>query len=442
MKKTSFKAGIAASLVAFMSLASLNAADTALSTAYEMALENDELVKSTMYEDMAAKERTWQATAALLPSIEAVYVYNGEKYDKKIDGTKLGRTNETFQRYGVTLTQQLIRPDLWYGRAQEGLRESGYDIIYEQAKQELANRVATAYFELAYANKNLELAGFLENANRAKFEQLSKQLELGLANKMDTLEANVRYDQALLGVSRAERRIEVAKLALAKIVGQEIEVAYDFENIKLDFFDTVDVTKYENVFANHEYQQSEIASKIATHEKNKRIAAFFPTADLSLSFSNYDYKDKVRFGDEKNKVEAMVRVSMPIFKSGFNYARLQEGEYLKMSSLSKQLDTQRKVQVEQKTAVSDFRNFLSEAKIMQDSVKTAELYLLAVERGYSEGLRDIVELFDARARVHQTMLDALEAAHKLVLSYIKLAYLVGSISPETIHNLQGVFASK
>lgn len=437
MKKSFLKI----SFIAFIGISIANGADVSLSKAYEMALENDKIVKSTMYENLAAKERTWQATATLLPSIEATYVYNGEKYNKQYPGTK-DKMDETYQRYGVTLNQQVFRPDLWYGRAQDSLREDGYDLIYEQAKQDLANRVAMAYFELAYANKSLELAAILENTNRLKFDQLSKRLELGLANKMDTLEANVRYDQALLGVSRAQRRIEVAKLALAKLTGQEIGTYDDFENLQLDFFESVDTSKYENVFANHEYQQSQIASKIAIYEKNKRIAAFLPTADFSLSYSNYDYKEKVRFGDEKNKVETMFRVSMPIFKSGLTYARMQEGEYLKMSSLTKELDTQRKVEIDQKTAVSDFRNYLSEAKIMRNSVQTAKLYQISVERGYNEGLRDVIALFDARARVHQTMLDSLEASHKLVLAYIKLEYLIGAISPQTIQNLQSVFVKK
>lgn len=113
-----------------------------------------------------------------------------------------------------------------------------------------------------------------------------------------------------------------------------------------------------------------------------------------------------------------------------------------MSSLTKELDTQRKVEIDQKTAISDFRNYLSEAKIMRNSVQTAKLYQISVERGYNEGLRDVIALFDARARVHQTMLDSLEASHKLVLAYIKLEYLIGAISPQTIQNLQSVFVKK
>lgn len=410
-----------------------------LGRAYEMALANDQGLKSMMYETMAASERVWQATAVLLPTVELNYLYNGEKYDKAYNGQPKKRMDETFYKYGITLQQQVFRPDLWINRFQEGLREEGYKLTHESTKQELASKVAKAYFDLAFANKNLELATSYEEANKAKYEQMDKQLQMGLANKMDTLEAKVRYDQATLDVSVAKRKIEVAKLELAKLTGEPVSVKNDVEKIKLDFFDNLSLAKFENVLENFEYKQSEIVTQIATKEKQKRMAEFLPSADFSISYSNYKYKDKDLFGDEDKKVETMFRVSMPIFSSLHTVSRVQEGEYLKMSSLSKQLDTSRKVEIDQKTAVSEYKNYLSQMKIMFSALETARLYETAIERGYAEGLRSIVELFDARARVYKTRIDALNTGHQLVLGYIMLEYLVGDITTDTIHRLDGVF---
>lgn len=410
-----------------------------LGQAYEMALANDQGLKSMMYETLAAGERVWQATAVLLPSVEIDYLYNGEKYDKVYEGREKYRLDESFYKYGITLRQQIFRPDLWINRLQEGLREEGYKITHESTKQELASKVAKAYFDLAFANKNLELATSYEEANKAKYEQMDKQLQMGLVNKMDTLEAKVRYDQAKLDVSVAKRQIEVAKLELAKLTGQTVAVKNDVEKIKLDFFDSLSLAKYENILANFEYKQSEIVTQIATKEKQKRYAEFLPSADFSIGYSNYKYKDKTNFGDEKRKVETMFRVSMPIFSSLHTVSRVQEGEYLKMSSLSKQLDTSRKVEIDQKTAVSEYKNYLAQMKIMFSALETARLYETAIERGYAEGLRSIVELFDARARVYKTRIDALNTGHQLVLGYIMLEYLVGDITTDTIHRLDSVF---
>ena len=110
-----------------------------------------------------------------------------------------------------------------------------------------------------------------------------------------------------------------------------------------------------------------------------------------------------------------------------------------MSSMSKQLDTSRKVEISQQTAISEFKNYLEQMKIMFASLETARLYETAIERGYAEGLRSIVELFDARARVYKTRIDALNTGHQLVLGYIMLEYLVGDITTETIYRLDTMF---
>ena len=421
--------------------ASLLSAERAigLGEAYEMALQHDEQLKSIAFESMAASERVWQATALLLPSLELSYMYNGERYDKAYEGKEKYRLDESFQRYGITLRQQVFRPDLWISRSQEGLREQGYKITHESTRQELASRVAKAYFDLAFANKNLELASSYEEANKAKSDQMQKQLQMGLANKMDALEAKVRYDQAKLDVNIAKRQIEVAKLELTKLVGERVAVKNDVETIKLDFFDGLSLAKYQNVLANFEYKQSEIVTQIATKEKQKRYTEFLPNADISVTYSDNKYKDKATFGDEKRKWETMFRVTLPIFNSLHSVSRVQEGEYLKMSSMSKQLDTSRKVEISQQTAISEFKNYLEQMKIMFASLETARLYETAIERGYAEGLRSIVELFDARARVYKTRIDALNTGHQLVLGYIMLEYLVGDITTETIYRLDTMF---
>ncbi len=413
-----------------------------LSAAYEMALNNDENVKSVMYEAEAAKERRKQATAALLPSIDAQVVYNGEKYDKKYATGKPQKMDETFTRYGVTLNQQVFRPELWIARSQESLREDAYAINYDISKQELAKKVSEAYFNLAYANANLDLAKSYELATKARYDQLDRSLQMGIANKMDALEAKVRHDEAILGVNKALRQIEISRLALAKYVGHEVEVDNNTLSLATEYFENLDLSIYDNYLANLEYKQSELSSQIAQKEKTKRAWAFGPSVDFSVSLSNYDYKDDVRFGDEDNKVETMVRFTLPLWRSGANYERLQEGELLKMASLSRQLDTQRKVSIDQKNGVASFNNFLQEAKIMRDSLEHAQIYQHATERGYEEGLRSLIELLDAKARVFRTQIDALKASYQLVLSYLELEFLIGNISSDTIKTLEGSFFNR
>lgn len=412
--------------------------EVSLSQAYEMALNNDQDSKSYMYESYAATQRAKQATSMLLPSVDADFVYNGERYNKHKGGEKY-RYNESYKKYGITLTQQIFRPALWYQREQENIKEEATRLNYENVKQELAKKLTESYFNLAYSKEYLKLAQSYEVANKAKYDQMQKSLDLGLVNKMDMLESKVRYDEALLDVSRSKMQIDVAKLALEKYVGEEIEISTNFENINLDFFKSIDLSIYENILNNHEYKQSMLNTQFAIEEKNKRVSEFFPTIDFSIGLANYDYVDNELFGDEKHKVETMVKFNIPLFKSGYTKHRVEEGEFLKMASLSRQLDTQKQVAIKQKQAISDFKSYLEQSEIMKNSLEHAKTYEKAINRGYEEGLKDIVDLLDARARLYKTKIDALTSSYRLILSYLELENLVSNISLQTIRNLEQIF---
>lgn len=418
---------------------SLLAENINLSTAYELSLSNDDEVKSSMYESLAATKRKQQATSAMFPSIQAEVSYYGNKYNKDINGYGDPRYNESYTKYGISLSQPLFRPELWYQRSEESLREDINLLSYESTKQELARKVAQAYFDLAYANESLKLAKSYEEVSKAKYNQLDKSLQMGLANKMDSLEAKVRYDEAILGVSKAKREIEIKSLALSQFVGEIVGVKDSFENLNLTFFKNLDLKVYENVFQNLNYKQSAIATEISDKEKKKRMAGFLPTVDFNIEYSNSNYTDDYRFGDENHKTETTIRFSLPLFRSGLNLERLQEGELLKLSSMAKQANTQKKVDIEQKQAISDFNNYLQECEIMKQSLEHAIVYERAITQGYEEGLKDIVDLLDARARLYKTKSEGLNAGYKLINSYLTLESLVGNISIQTIKNLETAF---
>ena len=217
------------------------AQSVSLSQAYEMALENNNELKMTMYNSIASQERLSQATAMFLPTINAEAAYVGEKYDR-MDRRRVSKINESYKKVGVSLSQSVFRPAIWYQRNQEEIRVRGNELMYENTKQELAKRVVEAYFNYTFASETLALAQSYEEANRAKYNQMQKSLEFGLVNKMDMLESKVRLDEALLGVNKAKLNIEVAKLELVKLVGQEIEVKDSFSNIDTEFFKKVNLS--------------------------------------------------------------------------------------------------------------------------------------------------------------------------------------------------------
>lgn len=422
-------------ILAFLGLPALILAESiSLSQAYHMALENDQEYRYYIYTNLATAERYKQSVSQLFPTVSADASYRGDKYDrykKEVD--------ESYRSYGVTLRQQIFQPSLYYQKDQEALRKEESRLNLELNRQELAKRVAKAYFDLVYTSENLKLAQSYNEANKARLEQMEKSLSLGLTNKMDMLESKVRYDESILGVSKAQRDIDIARIALNKLIGKDVEVKNHLANLDINFFKNIAVAKFNDTNKNIQYQQSLIGTQIAEKEYSKRKSEHLPTVDFSIGYSKNDYIDNKNFGDKENRVETMIRLSIPIFSSGLTTYRAQEAELLRQASIARQNDIQKSVDISQRQKISDFQNYIQEYDIVLQSLENAKIYEHSIERGYQEGLRNIVDLLDAKARVHKIRNDALTTAYNVVSLYLELESLVNNITSESMNNLENAF---
>lgn len=409
------------------------ASAVSLSEAYTMALENNSELKQSLYESEAASERTSSATAYLLPSVSLDANYVMEKYRRR---GATNRTDESYLKYGVNLNQSLLRVPAWYERSLAKVREESSKLQYQSTKQELAKKVAEAYFAYVYDKQSLNVAKSYEEASKARYERMQKSLDMGLANKMDTLESKVRLDEASLEVAKAKRHIELSRLSLARLVGQEIDVA-GFSELDMDFFRSESLDKFENVEANFDYKQAKLGREYYDKDYSKRISEYLPSVDLSIGYFNHDYRDDKYFPDELNKIEGMIKFSLPLYSGGATKARVEEGRLMRLASAEKEADARREIAIKQRQAMSDYLGYISEYEIAKSSLEHSLVYERSIERGYEEGLKNLVDLLDAKARVFKTQNDALGAAHKLLLSYIELYSDIGEVSEDMIARLQG-----
>ena len=135
----------------------------------------------------------------------------------------------------------------------------------------------------------------------------------------------------------------------------------------------------------------------------------------------------------------MLRFTLPLYTGGSTSSRVEEGKLLNLASIEQQKDIKKEIEISQKKALNNYLNYIDECELMHRSLQNAELYEKSIERGYEEGLKDAVNLFDARARVFKTRNEALTAAYNLVLSYLEIQWLNSNISVEMMRDLQRAF---
>lgn len=399
---------------------------------YNLALSYDFKLKASKMDVEAARSTDNLSISNLLPSIGARAGYNGDVY------RQVGRKkNESYYNYGLTISQQIFRPQLWIEKSQSALMLTNSKYEYENIKQQLAKRVSKAYFGYVFAKQDLLLARSYEKANKARLDELLNKKQAGnLVSKMDVLEARMRYDESVIGVSNAVRELDISRLMLANLVGKNVQVSDWIRYGNLSFFKDKDLAKYYNYAANLSFKQARINSKIAAKESLKAKMEYLPKINLNASYETSIYTKRSLRGEDLRD-EAIIELSfeMPIFTSGRNYNAAQAAKYAKQASLAREEDTKNNVLLEQKQAISDFKNYIQKFRISQRAVDHALIYQEAIEEGYKKGLKDLVDLLDAKARVHWTKLNYIKSANSLIATYLQLESLVGGIDEKTIRNL-------
>ena len=99
------------------------------------------------------------------------------------------------------------------------LNEAG-EIQYEQARNDLALRVAQAYFDVLAAQDVISFIRAQKAAITEQLESAKRNFEVGTATITDTHEAQARFDLAIAQEIAAQNDLEVKRNAFAVVTGQ------------------------------------------------------------------------------------------------------------------------------------------------------------------------------------------------------------------------------
>lgn len=220
-------------LAAFvLSCVSLTAQADTLVDIYELALENDALLKAKVAQYGADLELENLALAPLLPQATAGYQVSETETDTTsptiiqdpnlgfvvIDGNSVRNVDN--EGYDVSLSQTLFNLSAWFGwrAGKETSRQAEANLA--AAQQDLIVRVVQAYFSVLRAQDNLRASQAQERAFERQLEQTRQRFEVGLIAITDVYEAEAARDLAQVTRIVDENNVAVAKENLSVLTGQ------------------------------------------------------------------------------------------------------------------------------------------------------------------------------------------------------------------------------
>jgi len=390
-------------------------------------------------------EQAWQAAKKFDPS------YQKSQLDEQISESTLRSTKSQLlpslssganaewnekgkhsNSYDVTLEQTLWDSRKWASLDQSQASYLAAKLSVTQSYNALAEKVITAYLELAQAQSNLELAKQKLQESKKIFDITQKNYQAGKIRLSEVEETKANYIDAQSIVLSSQSELYAKKSALTLLTNQS--------PVRVDEIGADKLTKPELAITD---QQSwvELAKnnspellvakqkvKAAEFGRQSAQAGYYPTVSGKLTYSD----GNARRGDN---LSAGLSVRLPLDLNGATQAQVDKAalELLTAKQDVTQVEVMLQTQVEQDFLQLDMD--WQRVEIAQQQILTQQTVLEAKELEFSAGLSQASDVI----RAHNLLFDKKNKLRNQLYQYwkrrVSLLKTVGQLDDNVIKQL-------
>lgn len=414
------------------------------------ALENDAELSSQRFEVEATREEIAMARSQLLPQVSATggYLWQDSTNIQTVGEEDLGqpatRPGEIDEKYWqLQLQQPLFSLERWRGMDVADAQVSAAELQLAVVEQDLALQVTEAYVQAYLAAQRLGLLESQQASLELQLRQASRAFDLGVGNRVDLLEAQSRLDQAISDAVEAENELDNALSELERLTGtlptfRDVTTLGELSNLQI----VRDFGRQDEWLArtgqNLKVRLAQGEQQITQADTSTRKAGYYPEVNLNLSYSDRVSDDELR---ESEDYRASVEVSVPIYRGGYTNASVRQGE-LRIEAGRAVVDNERNLAVQEVRArLRSLSGGVRRLDAITQAIESSELFLEAAERGEQLGLRDLVDVLDARASLYDQRIQFVDVVGEYALDRLALKTAVGELNSSDLVEIMTLLSS-
>lgn len=377
----------------------------ALALAYDSGLESQRLDSRSVAQEVP------MAQAKLHPRLDAtaayhyqradnIYTDNPDDYpDEVYDDRVSGRTHDT--SWELRLTQPLFSLERWRQVDKAHAQEDAAMLQVAVAERDLAIKVVETYLDAYQASRTLGLLIAQRESLVLQRRQSQRAYDLGIGDRLNLLESQSRLDQAVADQTAAENDLANAESDLQRLTG----TTSTFDPVKLDTPETLSISPesgplevwLERTKDNVQVRLAAERQRVAQVDTGVRHAARYPEVNLVLGYSDVDSNDALRTSRD---FSASVEMNVSLYQGGYTTASIRQGELTALSGAAAMENEQRLAQQEVRKRLRSMQGDTRQLEALQRSIESGNLFLQAAIRGEALGLRDLVDVLDARSSLY------------------------------------------
>lgn len=417
-----------AAMVVFLFSVGVMAKPLSMLDAVQTALVYNDELQAKQASMLADKEGVTQAWASIKPNV--IFRYNTGYAEYKTN-YGLGEEEDRYTRGTFSVIQPLYSHQRFknIGLADQSFESSEIQFALDQQTKTL--EVLQAYLELTKylkLQKNYELE--VED-HIVRVDRLNAMLERGLATKMDTLEANARYDELKANLIKNQNEVRVRKKQLERILGVPAEEVLPADETLWKRAQTI--VSHQNWYdqaLSHSLSIKLAASQYeeAQLDVSVKRAAHYPELTLRAEASDIDSYETTLVENRK----VLVELTVPIYQGGATQSKVDAAQYIRLNRQHLLSERKRELRVRLDEALSRLEGSVANIEALQKSVRSGSAYLEAAQKGLSYGLRGVFDVLEAKSRQYNAERKLVHEIYDNLATQFEFLYLMGRLDATSV----------
>jgi len=396
---------------------------------YQMASLQDASLAQVRAQYQADQQNLDTAFAALLPTIQADASY-------AITDSSRDLSDVTSREVSLTLNQSLFRYETRLGYEQVEKSVAASKLNLQAAEQDLVLRVTEHYFSVLLAQKTLVLFQAKEKADKSQLERAEASAEVGLASRVDVLQAKSSFDLSKSERINAENNLDISFEKLMKITGKPIRSLKAFPDkviLPTDSFDMAELTQKAEK-NNIQVQQAVSQLETATLEVDVQKGGYWPQVNFQAKVADTAYSDYnagSTFNDSQ-RTSLAVTLSLPLYEGGATQAKVAAARFSKTAAKEGLRNSQEEARLNARVQARNLKRGESLVAALQEAVNSNDAFVEAAEEGYKVGLKSMLEVLSARSNQTAARKNLVESLHQQVLNKLRLESSIGDLTTDDL----------
>ena len=405
---------------------------------YREARQKDSTLASAKAAWQATQEKIPQARSGLLPSVSVASSATYTIPDSTVQPTVSGFSKSTQVNSNIALNASVSASQPLYRRqnnivldqAKVQVAQSTY--VLQSADQDLAVRLAQAYFDVLLAQDTLAFVGAQKAATAESLAQAKRNFEVGTATITDTNEAQARYDQIVAQEIASLNDIEIKRRAIEVIIGRTspaLKPLAPNPPLETPAPDNLDAWSSKAEQGNLSILIANASLDIANLEVDRNRAARDPVVDLTGSYGHNEITGLTSAypGTSLRQGVIGIQLSMPLYTGGLLDSRIREALANQDRARQDLESAKRSAAQSARTSYLNVTNGIAQVKALEQAVISAEVALASSKLGMEVGVRTNVDVLNAQQQVFSARRDLASARYAVITNTLRLKSATGSL---------------